>query len=126
MFSFLYICLTKLSSSRFIFLFNDLPKKLAVKVKIKCTLVQALRLCTGRTAHTGSRGITLLFLDHGTRRGEGSASRPGRSLPPGQARYPFYRRLSGHQSRSGQVPKISPTRGVVPRTVQPVASRYTD
>ena len=43
--------------------------------------VQALRLCTGRTAHRGSRRITLLFLDHGTRSGEGSASRPGRSLP---------------------------------------------
>jgi hypothetical protein len=38
-------------------------------VKVKCTLVQALRLCTGRTAHRGSRGITLPFLDHGTRRG---------------------------------------------------------
>jgi hypothetical protein len=36
---------------------------------IKCTLVQALRLCTGRTAHRGSRGIALPFLDHGTRRG---------------------------------------------------------
>ena len=29
----------------------------------------APRLCTGRTAHRGSRGIALLFLDHGTRRG---------------------------------------------------------
>jgi len=37
-------------------------------VKVKCTLVQVLRLCTGRTAHNGSRGIALLFLDHGTRR----------------------------------------------------------
>jgi hypothetical protein len=42
---------------------NDIIKKL------KCTLVQALRLCTGRTAHRGSRGIALLFHDHGTRRG---------------------------------------------------------
>ena len=33
------------------------------KVKVKCTLVQALRLCTGRTAHRGSRGIALLFHD---------------------------------------------------------------
>ena len=41
---------------------------------VKCTLVQALRLCTGRTAHRGSRGIAVLFLDHGTRRSEGSAS----------------------------------------------------
>jgi hypothetical protein len=39
------------------------------KVKVKCTLAQALRLCTGRTAHRGSRSIALLFLDHGTRRG---------------------------------------------------------
>jgi len=39
------------------------------KGKAKCTLVQALRLCTGRMAHRGSRGIALLFLDHGTRRG---------------------------------------------------------
>ena len=52
-----------------------------VKVKVKCTFVRALRLCTGRTAHRGSRGIALLFYDHGTRRGEGSGSCPGRSLP---------------------------------------------
>jgi hypothetical protein len=38
-------------------------------IKVKCTLVQALRLCTGRTAHKGSRDIVLLFHDHGTRRG---------------------------------------------------------
>jgi hypothetical protein len=30
-------------------------------LKKKCTLVQALRLCTGRTDHRGSRGIALLF-----------------------------------------------------------------
>jgi len=40
-----------------------------VKVKVKCTLVQALRLCTGRMAHRRGRGMALLFLDHGTRRG---------------------------------------------------------
>ena len=39
------------------------------KVKVKCTILQALRLCTGRTAHRASRGIALLFLEHGTRRG---------------------------------------------------------
>jgi hypothetical protein len=42
--------------------------------KVKCTLVQALRFCTGRTAHRGSRGIALLFHDHGGIRGEGSAA----------------------------------------------------
>ena len=30
------------------------------KNKVKVTLVQAVRLCTGRTAHRGSRGIALL------------------------------------------------------------------
>jgi hypothetical protein len=39
------------------------------KVKIKFTLVQALRLSTGHMAHRGSRGITLPFLDLDTRRG---------------------------------------------------------
>ena len=37
--------------------------------EVKCTFVQALRLCTGCTAHRGSRGIALPFHDHGTRRG---------------------------------------------------------
>ena len=32
------------------------------KVKVQCPLVQALRLCTGRTAHRGSRGIALPFM----------------------------------------------------------------
>jgi hypothetical protein len=40
-----------------------------VKVKVKVTLVQALRLCTGRMALRGSRGIALAFLDHSNRRG---------------------------------------------------------
>ena len=44
--------------------------------KVKCTLVQALRLCTGRTVHRGSRGIALPFLDHGTRRGWGVSVTP--------------------------------------------------
>ena len=37
----------------------------------------------------GSRGIALLFLNHGTRRGEESAARAGRSLPPGKDPVPF-------------------------------------
>jgi len=57
---------------------------------------------------------------------EGSPSRPGSSLSPGKSRYPLYRRLGGPQGRSGQVRKISPPSGFDPRTVQPVASRYTD
>jgi len=54
--------------------------------------------------------------------GEGSASRPGRSIPPGKTRYPLYRRLGGPQGRSGQMRKISLPPGFDPRTVQPVAS----
>ena len=38
--------------------------------------------------------------------------------PPGKIQHPLYR-------RSGRVRKISPAPGFDPRTVQPVASRYT-
>jgi hypothetical protein len=58
--------------------------------------------------------------------GEGSAPRPDRFIPPGKSRYPFYRRKGGPQGRFGQVRKIFPTPGFDPRTVQPIASRYTD
>ena len=83
-----------------------------LKKKVKVTPVQALTLCTGRAAHRGSRGIALLFHDHGTRRGERSASRFGRSLPPAKTRNPVYRRLVRPQGRSGQVRKISPPTGI--------------
>ena len=39
-----------------------------------------LRFCTGRTAHRGSRGIALLFHDHGTRRGWGVSVTPPAAL----------------------------------------------
>jgi len=39
--------------------------------------------------HRVSRGIALLFLDHDTRRGEVSASRPDRSLPGGKTAVPI-------------------------------------
>ena len=57
--------------------------------------------------------------------GEWSAARPGRTLPPGKTRYPFYRMLGGPQGRSGRAENLVPT-GIRSRTVQPVASRYTD
>jgi hypothetical protein len=57
---------------------------------------------------------------------EGSASRPGRSLPLGEYGNPLYRSLSGPQGRSGQVRKNSPPPELDPRTVQPIASLYTD
>jgi hypothetical protein len=55
----------------------------------------------------------------------GQLQAPG-ALPPGMTRYPLYRRLGGTQGRSGLVRKILPPPGFDPRTVQPVASRYTD
>ena len=66
------------------------------------------------------RGIALLFHDRGTRRGEWSAARPGRTLSPGKTRYPFYRRLGGPQGRSGRAENLVHT-GLRSRTVQPVA-----
>ena len=47
-------------------------------------------------------------------------------LPPRNTLYPLYKRLGGPQDLSGQVRKISPTPGFDLRTVQPVASRYSD
>jgi len=52
--------------------------------KVKYTLVQALRLCTGSTAHRGSRGIALLFHDHDTRRGWGVSVTPRPLFTPGK------------------------------------------
>ena len=57
--------------------------------------------------------------------GEWSAARPGRTLPSGKTRYPFYSRLGGPQGRSGREENLVPT-GIRSRTVQPVVSRYTD
>ena len=71
---------------------SDLPRLLRrgkKKVKIKVTLVQALRLCTGRTAHRGSRGIALLFLDHCTRRGWGVSVTPRPLFTPGKDPVPI-------------------------------------
>jgi hypothetical protein len=48
------------------------------------------------------------------------------ALPPGMTRYPLYRRLGRAKSRSGRVLKISSPPEFDPRTVQLVASRYTD
>jgi hypothetical protein len=59
--------------------------------------------------------------------GEGSASRPDRSLPPGKDPVPIVQ-------EAGWAPgpvwtnaeNLAPPTGLDPRTVQPVASRYTD
>jgi len=71
------------------------------------------------------RGIALLFLDHGTRRGWGVSVTPRPFFTSIKTRYPLYRRLGGPQGRSGQVRYISPPPGFDLRTVQPIASCYT-
>jgi hypothetical protein len=53
-----------------------------VNVNVKCTLVQALRLCTGRTAHKGSRDRALLFYEHCTRREPMPLFTPGKDPVP--------------------------------------------
>jgi hypothetical protein len=55
----------------------------------KCTLVQAVRLCTGHTAHLGNRGIALPFLDHGTRSGWGVSVTPRPLFTPGKDSVPI-------------------------------------
>ena len=49
--------------------------------KVNCTLVQALRLCTGHTAHRGSRGIAHSFLTTALEGSEGSVSHPAALYP---------------------------------------------
>ena len=90
-----------------------------MKVKVKWC-----RYRPGVAQRVGS-GIALLFHDRSTRRGEWSAARPGRTLPPGKTRYPLYRRLGGPQGRFGRTENLVPI-GIRSRTVQPVASHYTD
>jgi hypothetical protein len=96
------------------------------KVKVKCTLVQAPRLCTDRTAHRGSRGIALLFHNHGIRRGRGVSFMPRPFFFSGKDPLPILQEAVWAPKPVGKVRKISPPPGFDPRTVQPVASRYTD
>jgi len=83
-----------------------------------------------RTGHNGPEGelryISTLSLTSLLDGGGWSTPRRGRFTPWKEIRYPSYKRLGGPQARSGRVRKISPTPEFDPRTVQPVASRYTD
>jgi hypothetical protein len=57
--------------------------------KVKCTLVRALRLCTGRMTYRGSIGVALPFLDHGTNRGWGVSVTPRLLFTPGKDPVPI-------------------------------------
>jgi len=54
-----------------IFIFPAIANKtgMDLRISLQYTLLQALRLCTGHTAHRGSRGLALPFHDHDTRKG---------------------------------------------------------
>jgi hypothetical protein len=91
------------------------------KVKVKFTLAQATKARVGG----GLEANLYSFFNLGAREGGWSTPRPGR-LTPRKDPVPINRRLGGPQGRSGWVRKISPPPGFDPRTVQPVASRYTD
>ena len=58
--------------------------------------------------------------------GVGGQRHTSAALPPGKTQDPLYRTLRGPQDRSGRMRKISPPPGFDTRTVQPLASRYTD
>ena len=91
-----------------------------VKVKLKWS-----RYRPGVAQRVG-RGIALLFLGpRHSRLGGGSAPIPGRTLPPGKTRYPFYRRLGEPQGRSERAENLV-SNGIRSRSVQPVVSFYTD
>ena len=91
------------------------------------TLVQALRLCTGRTAHRGSRGIALPFHDHGTTRGWGVSVTPRPLFTPGKDPVPIVQEAGvGPRAGLDRCGKSRPPRGFDLWTFQPVASCYTD
>jgi hypothetical protein len=56
----------------------------------------------------------------------GQRHAPAALYPRGKNLYQLHRRLGGSQGRSGRLRKISPPLAFDPRTVQPVASRYTN
>ena len=87
---------------------------------INFTLEQATKAQKGLSMYTSTLSLTSALDGVGRQRHAPAA------LHPGEIRYPLCRRLGGPQGRFGRVWKISPTPGFDPRTVQPVASRYTD
>jgi hypothetical protein len=78
-----------------------------------------------RTSHEGPRGVdysSTLSLTSTLDESGWSTSRPGRFTAGKVTRYPLYRRLGGVWTG---MENLAPP-GFDPRTLQPVASRYTD
>ena len=95
--------------------------------KLGTTASFHIRKVHPRTGHEGpereQRYSSTLSLTSTLDGGGWSTPRPGRFTPRRETRYPFYRRLGGPVWRGA---KTSPPPGFDPRTVQPVAIRYTD
>jgi hypothetical protein len=89
------------------------------------TLLQTLRLCTGRTARRRSRGIDLPFLDHGTRRGRGASVTTRPLFTPGKDQVPIVQKAGWAPGPVWTGAEIFTPPGFDPRTVQPAASSYT-
>jgi hypothetical protein len=89
-------------------------------------IVQALGLCTGRTAHRRIRGIALLFHGQPHEKVWGVSVTPRPLVTPGKDPVSIVQEAGWAQGRSELVRKILPPPGFDPRTVQPVANRYTD
>ena len=81
---------------------------------------------TGHEGPEGEQMYSSTLPSTSAQDGVGGQRHAPAALPPGKTRYPLHRRLGGPQGRSGRVRKISLPPGFDPRTVQPVASRYTD
>ena len=98
-----------------------------VRVKVKCKLVQALRLCTSRTAHCWSKGIALPFPDHGASRVWGVSVTDRPIFTPGKDPVPIIQEAGvDHRAVLDRCGKSRPLQGFDTRTVQPVTSRYTN
>ena len=88
--------------------------------------VQALRLCTGRKAHRGSRGIALLFLDHATRRWWGVSVTLRPFFTPGKDPVPIVQEVGWDPGPAWTGAENLVSTEIDHRTVQPVAIRYSD
>ena len=80
------------------------------------TLTQAHKDPQGEQRYSST-----LFLTSALEVGEGSASRPGRTLPPGKTRYLFYRRLGGPQAGLDRCGKSRLHRDSIPGPSSPQA-----
>ena len=74
----------------------------------------------------GGRSTALLFFNLGAIKGRWLTSRSSSFTPGKGTKYPLYRLMDWPQSRSGWMRKISYPPWFDPRTVQRVASRYTN